>query len=170
MDDTTRQNSSSSGDEDAPLVISGLRIDVLEWAFSWYIRSLDSAVSRDLDRRLGDLEVARGKGKITTLLLVDDYPGIRPSEIAGVLMRDRPATGRIIERLVQSGLIERSTAEDDQRAQALTITPKGHGIAEQVRGIVRQQEEEFFDFIAPEDRAQFMRLLKRAYMRMRDKW
>ncbi|MFT3691188.1 MarR family winged helix-turn-helix transcriptional regulator [Paenirhodobacter sp.] len=156
--------------EDDPIVIAGYRIDVLEGAFSWYIRSINSFVSQDLDQRMRHLDIAKGKGKITALLLIDDYPGIRPSAIAEVLMRDRPATGRIIDRLVTAGLVERAVAADDQRAQALRITPAGHDLAETVRGIVRAQEREFFDFIAPEDRAPFLRILKRTYMRMRQKW
>lgn len=158
-----------TGDDGLDIIIGGLRIDVLEGAFSWYIRSLDSAVSADLDRRMAHLTIAQGKGRITALLLVDDYPGIRPSQIAEVLMRDRPATGRIVDRLVQAGAIRRETAADDQRAQALFITPVGHRLADEIRDIVRAQEAEFFDFIAPEDRAQFMVMLKRAYLNMRKK-
>lgn len=156
--------------DDPHIEIGGLRIDILEGAFSWYIRSLDSVVSRDLDRRMAELEVAKGKGKITTLFLVDDYPGVRPSQVADVLMRDRPATGRIIDRMVSAGIIRRETSTEDQRAQALYITDKGHELAEKVREIIRAQEAEFFDFIAPEDRDQFMQMLKRVYLNMRAKW
>jgi DNA-binding MarR family transcriptional regulator len=163
-------SSPPSPDADPPITIAGLHIDVLEGAFSWYIRSLDSVVSQDLDRRMAHLEIARGKGKITALLLIDDYPGIRPSQIADVLLRDRPATGRIIDRLVTAGVIRRETAAEDQRAQALFITEKGHALSQEVREIIRQQEAEFFDFIAPEDRAQFMQMLKRVYLNMRKKW
>lgn len=154
---------------DEPITIAGLQIDVLDGAFSWYIRSLDSVVSRDLDQRMAHLDVAKGKGKITTILLVDDYPGVRPSQVAEVLMRDRPATGRIIDHLVKAGDIRREVAPEDQRAQALYITEQGHAMAQEVREIIRAQEEEFFDFIAPEDRAEFMRMLKRAYLNMREK-
>lgn len=165
----TKARPTPTGD-DAPLDISGMHIDILDGAFSWYIRSIDSVVSKDLDARMGHLEVAKGKGKITALFLIDDFPGIRPSAIAEVLMRDRPATGRIIDKLVTAGLAVRETQAGDARAQALHITPKGHALAEEVREIIRQQEREFFDFIPDEDREQFMRLLKRAYMGMREKW
>lgn len=164
-----RAGAPASEDEEPVIEIAGLRIDVLDGAFSWYIRLLDSVVSRDLERRVRHLDVARGKGKITALLLVDSYPGIRPSQIADVLLRDRPAMGRIIERLVEAGLVLRRTAPDDQRAQALFITERGKALARQVRDIVRAQEEEFFDFIEPEDRAHFMCILKRAYLNMRKK-
>ena len=166
---TPKIHTTPSVDENDPITIAGLHIDVLEGAFSWYIRSLEFAVSRDLENRIAHLDVAKGKGKITTLFLVDDYPGIRPSQIAEVLMRDRPATGRIIDTLVQARHIRRETAPEDQRAQALFITEKGQALAKEVREIIRAQEQEFFDFIEPEDRAHFMRILKRTYLNMRKK-
>lgn len=166
---TSPMTETETSQDQEPLTLAGLHIDVLAGAFSWYIRSLDSVVSRDLDQRMGHLDVAKGKGKITALLLVDRYPGVRPSQIAEVLMRDRPATGRIIDTLVKAGDIRRETDAVDQRAQALFITEKGHALADQVRSIIRQQEEEFFDFIEPEDREVFMRMLKRAYLNMRKK-
>lgn len=164
-----QDHKANTPNEDVPITVAGLRIDVLEGAFSWYIRSLDSVASQDLDRRTAHLDVAKGKGKITALLLVDDYPGIRPSQIAEVLLRDRPATGRIIDHLVKAGDMRRETSAEDQRAQSLFITEKGHALAQEVRQIIRAQEEEFFDFIAPEDRLELMRMLKRAYLNMRNK-
>ncbi|MER5172458.1 MarR family transcriptional regulator [Thioclava sp. GXIMD2076] len=154
-------------DDDPPMVIGGHRIDILEGTLSWYIRSIDSLVSRDLDRRMAHLEIAKGKGKITALLLVDDYPGIRPSEIAEVLMRDRPATGRILDRMVEQGVIRREPSPDDQRAQSLFITEKGHALSLEVREIIRKQEAEFFQMIPAPERDAFKRMLKSAYINLR---
>lgn len=162
-------NSAKSDPKSEPFTVAGLRIDVLDEAFSWYIRSIDAVVSRDLDQRTAHLDVAKGKGKITTLLLVDGNPGIRPSQIAEVLLRDRPATGRIIDHLVKAGDIRREADAEDQRAQALYITEKGSALAQEVRDIIRTQENDFFDFIPDEDRAEFMRVLKRVYINMRNK-
>ncbi|TKB29589.1 MAG: MarR family transcriptional regulator, partial [Mesorhizobium sp.] len=74
-------------------------LDVLEDTLSFYIRSINIALSRDLDDRLEGLDVARGTGKITTLLLVDSHPGIRPSVIAQLIMRDRSAMGRLVDQM-----------------------------------------------------------------------
>lgn len=156
-------------DDDPEIIIGGLRIDILEGAFSWYIRSLEQVVSRDLENRTKNHEISRRKGRITALLLVDDYPGIRPSQIADVLLRDRPSTGRLIDSLVDAGWIMRGVSSDDQRAQSLTITETGHAQADELRAIIRQQEDEFFDFIPEEDRAQFLKMLKKAYLNMRKK-
>jgi DNA-binding MarR family transcriptional regulator len=93
-----------------PTNIDHVDIDVLENTLSFYIRVIDSSVSRDLDERLEKLEVAKGKGKITALFLIDSHPGIRPSVVAELAMKDRSAMGRILDLFEKQGLIERRTS------------------------------------------------------------
>lgn len=144
-------------------------LDVLENVLSFYIRVIDTSVSRDLDARLANLEVAKGKGKITALLLIDSHPGIRPSVVAELAFRDRSAMGRILDTLEHQGLIFRKTSVEDSRAQELYITPKGAALAVKVRTIAVQQSEDFFDKIIPRDeQAVLIDILKRAYGRLRE--
>lgn len=142
-------------------------LDVLEDTLSFYIRVLDSQVSRNLDTRLDGLEVARGKGKITALFLIDGNPGIRPSVLADRILKDRSAMGRILDQFETHGLIERRMSAGDNRAQECFITPKGAALADKVRAIVVQQSAAFFDPIIPKDeQKQLLGILKRAYARL----
>lgn len=152
-----------------PVSATQVDLDVLENMLSFYVRAIDTALSRDLDERLKDLEVARGKGKITALFLIDSHPGIRPSVVAELAMKDRSATGRLLDAFQAHGLITRETSEDDSRAQKLFITEKGAALATKVRAIVIEQSENFFDHIIPRDEQnQMMGILKRAYLRLRE--
>ncbi|WP_058962474.1 MarR family winged helix-turn-helix transcriptional regulator, partial [Type-E symbiont of Plautia stali] len=101
----------------------------LESLLSFYIRSINIAVSRDLDNKLSGLDVAKGTGKISTLLIVSRHPGIRPSAIADLIMRDRSSMGRLVDKMVQQGLVMRQSDPEDQRSQALYLTVKGHKLA-----------------------------------------
>lgn len=153
-----------------PTHVDHVDLDVLENILSFYIRAIDISVSRDLDRRLGDLEVARGKGKITALLLIDSHPGIRPSVVADLAMRDRSAMSRILDTLERQGLIQRKVSAGDTRAQELYITPKGAALAVTVRGIVVRQSEEFFERVIPHDEQKVLiDILKRAYRRLSER-
>lgn len=143
-------------------------LDVLEDLLSFYVRSVNYGLSRDLDKRLDGLEVARGTGKITSLLLIDAHPGIRPSAIAEVTLRDRPSITRIIEPLVAAGLVERRVSAQEQRAQELHITPRGHEVAERVRRIAKAQSDDFFATVSQDDRAHLLRILRDIYLKMRD--
>lgn len=137
--------------------------DVLAGAFSFYIRALDFWVTRELERRMAHLPIARGKGHITAILVIDRTPGVTPSEIATLLMRDRPATGRMLDKMASEGLLERQRDNADQRSIGLFITPKGREVAQEIRQVIQGQEDEFYDFIPAEERQELLRLLRSAY-------
>ena len=148
-----------------PVSINDIDLDVLEDTLSFYIRTANLAVSRDLDERLEGCDVAKGTGKITTLLMVDSHPGIRPSVIAQLILKDRSAMGRLLDQMESHGLLTRETSVDDNRAQELYITEKGAQLAMQVRAIVTQQSRDFFDFIPDDEQRLLMDILRRAYRR-----
>ncbi|MEK1890000.1 MAG: MarR family winged helix-turn-helix transcriptional regulator [Phyllobacterium sp.] len=149
-----------------PTSIEDVDLDVLEDTLSFYVRTMNIAVSRDLDERLDGLDVARGTGKITTLLLVDSHPGIRPSVIAQIIMKDRSAMGRLIEQMIDHDLLTRQTSARERRAHELFVTAKGAELAARIRPIVTQQSKDFFSFIAQEEQAQLMDILRRAYRKL----
>ena len=151
--------------DDQPLGLDNL--DVLENLLSFYVRSVNYALSADLDSRLQGLEVARGTGKITALLLIDSHPGVRPSAIAEATLRDRPTMTRTIAPMVAAGLIEQRVVESERRATELFVTSRGHNLAEQVRAIVREQSNDFFSVLASEDREHLIRILGRLYQTIR---
>jgi len=149
-----------------PTSVSEVDLDVLENTLSFYIRTVNIAVSRDLDDRLEGLDVARGTGKITTLLLVDSHPGIRPSVVAQLILKDRSAMGKLVDQMEGHGLLTRSVSAEDSRALELYITPKGAELAEKVRGLVTKQSADFFEFIPEDEQKQLMDILRRAYRRI----
>ncbi|WFS04310.1 MarR family winged helix-turn-helix transcriptional regulator [Rhizobium tumorigenes] len=149
-----------------PVSLEDIDLDVLEDTLSFYIRTVNIAVSRDLDERLEGYDVAKGTGKITTLLMVDSHPGIRPSVIAQLILKDRSAMGRLVEQMESQGLLTRETSVDDHRAQELYITEKGAELAVEVRAIVTRQSKDFFDFVPEGDQQLLMDILRRTYRRI----
>lgn len=149
-----------------PTSVTDVDLDVLENTLSFYIRTVNIAVSRDLDERLDGLDVARGTGKITTLLLVDSHPGIRPSVIAQLILKDRSAMARLVDQMEDHGILKRVVSAEDSRALELYITPKGAELAEKVRGLVTKQSADFFEFIPEDEQKQLMDILRRAYRRI----
>jgi DNA-binding MarR family transcriptional regulator len=148
------------------ITVSNAGLDVLEHVLSYYIRTLNIAVSRDLDAKLEGLEVAKGTGKITTLLLVDRHPGIRPSVIAQLILRDRSAMVRLVDHMEEDGLLTRVVDEQDNRAQGLFITAKGKQLAATIRPIVAGQSREFFSDITDEEHRMLISILGRTYRRV----
>ncbi len=104
--------------------ISTVDLDILGDLLSFYIRVLNLVVSRDLDAAMRGTPVARGTGKISTLLLVAANPGIRPSVIAHFNMKDRSAMMRILADLRRAGLIEQRVSDRERRAHELDPLPE----------------------------------------------
>lgn len=145
-----------------------LDLGILDELLSFYVRSVSYTLSNDLDRRLDGHVVAKGTGKISALLLIDSNPGVRPSMIAEITLRDRPSISRIIRPLVEAGLVEQRTSKTEGRVEELFITPKGHAEAETVRAIVRQQSEAFFAQTPKKDRDHLFRILRTLYYKVRE--
>lgn len=155
---------------DLPQSCADIDLDVLGDSITFYVRSMDVAVSRDLETRLRGLEVAKGKGKIIKLLLIGRYPGVRPSTLADWVMTDRAQVARIVERFVADGLVDRRTAENDNRAAELYLTERGHALVTKLRGIIAQQEADFFrEMISPEDHDTVVRILRSMYVKLIDR-
>ena len=106
-----------------------------------------------------------GNNVITTLLLVDSHPRIRPSVIAQLIMRDRSAMGRLVDQMIGNELITRQAAPDDGRAQELYITEKGADLARKVRKIATKQSSDFFADVPEKDQKRLLEILRRVYRR-----
>ncbi|MBO0905013.1 MarR family winged helix-turn-helix transcriptional regulator [Jiella sonneratiae] len=145
--------------------VEDVDLGVLDDTLSFFIRSLNLAVTRDLEARLEGLEVAHGTGRITALFLIGRHPGIRPSMIAAAAMKDRSAMARVLGDMEKQGLIRREADVADGRVQALHLTEKGEKLADEVRAIVRQSRD-FFHDISDEEYAQVIDLLRGIYWRV----
>ncbi len=160
--ESEREDSADQGRD-----LQDLELGVLENLLSFYVRSANYILSKDLDERLEGHAVAKGTGKITALLLIDAHPGIRPSTIAEVVLRDRPTISRIIKPLVEAGLVEQRTSETERRAEELFITPKGHAEANAVRALISAQNDDFFADMPKRDRDHLFRILRQLYRKAR---
>ena len=144
---------------------SDIELDVLDETLSFFVRSINIAVSRDWDARVADLPPVRGVGKVTAMLLISRHPGIRPSVIADIAMKDRSEMGRILDGLVADGLIERRPSATDARARALFLTAGGEEMAAKIRGRVRESRD-FLGDIDEETYRAVMAPLRALYWRL----
>lgn len=147
---------------------SDTSLDMLDGLLSFYVRSLNGALSRDLDQKMVVAPFARGTGKITTLLMVSANPGVRPSVVAHFLMKDRSAVVRIVEQLVDAGLIEQRVVAAERRARGLYLTERGAKAAERVRSIAQTQSDDFFAMLSREEQDTVVGILRKAYRALVD--
>ncbi|MCW6508255.1 MarR family winged helix-turn-helix transcriptional regulator [Lichenifustis flavocetrariae] len=137
--------------------------DIFGTLLSFYVRTVNLLVSRDLDEQTVPLGLSGGTGKISTILLIGANPGIRPSVIAHFIRKDRSAMGKLLDQMERSGLIQQKVSRVERRARELYLTPEGQALVSRTRDLVRRQDDEFFAALDTAERAQLLGLLRKVY-------
>jgi MarR family transcriptional regulator, negative regulator of the multidrug operon emrRAB len=113
------------------------------------------------DDMLGAIEATSGMiaGAPAALASVHAYPGMSLDTLRKFLRLTPSGAGRLVDRLVAAGLMERRAGASDQRFISLYLTRQGHSSAELVlaarRGAIRQP----FTALTPEEQAILEKLL-----------
>lgn len=98
----------------------------------------------------------------STLVLVADNPGLRPSQVAAVLGIKRANFVALANALEARGLIDRKQMSADRRAHALALTPSGRRLVDRVRKIQERFEAELVEELGGAvERDRLMTLLAR---------
>ena len=72
----------------------------------------------------------------------------------------RGAITRLADRLIAKSLPKREADPDDGRAQTLALTPGGRKLVPDLAALADVNDAEFFDILAPNDRATLLRILQ----------
>lgn len=77
--------------------------------------------------------------------------GVRPGAVAEALGLEPPSLVRVLDQLVQAGLVERRDDASDRRAKTLHLTPNGRDRAERLEAALRPFRAGLFADIAKAD-------------------
>jgi MarR family transcriptional repressor of emrRAB len=100
---------------------------------------------------------------LTTMLA---YPGGSLDALRRVLRLTPSGAGRLIDRLVDAGMVERQSGANDQRFIALHLTARGAKLAERILAARRAAVRRPLASLTAEERAQFETLLDKMLFRM----
>ena len=107
------------------------------------------ALRKAFDRLAVGLGVTRAQWKV--LFKLTRTPGLRQVELADLLELEPITLCRIVDRLEEAGLVERTRDPDDRRAWRLHVTAKAQPLIEKLRGIGAALVDEAFSGIDPKD-------------------
>ena len=114
----------------------------------WEIAETAHAVRRAFDRRAAPLGVTRAQWRV--LAWLDREPGLRQVELADHLDVEPITLCRIIDRLQESGLVERRRDLEDRRAWRLHLTDKARPLVDQLRALAGVMAGEAFAGLSAE--------------------
>jgi DNA-binding MarR family transcriptional regulator len=107
------------------------------------------ALRKAFDRMAVGLGVTRAQWKV--LFRLERQPGLRQVELADLLDIEPITLCRIVDRLGESGLVERSPDPADRRAWRLHVTAQAQPLIEKLKAVGAELVEEAFGGINPKD-------------------
>jgi len=127
--------------------------------FPFEIGETAHALRKAFDRLAVGLGVTRAQWKV--LFKLTRTPGLRQVELADMLDLEPITLCRIVDRLEEAGLVERSRDPDDRRAWRLHVTAKAQPLIDKLQTIGAELVEQAFTGIDPQDIETTRRVLAR---------
>lgn len=88
-----------------------------------------------------------------------EHPGIDQVSLAGLAAVDTSTGATVCARLEEKGLLERKVIPHNRRQRALTITPAGTRLLDNLVAGAQRLRERLLEPLHPDEQAQFMALL-----------
>jgi DNA-binding MarR family transcriptional regulator len=120
------------------------------------------ALRKAFDRMAVGLGITRAQWKV--LMKLSRQPGMRQVELADMMDIEPINLSRIIDRLEEAGLVERSSDPADRRAWRLQVTDKAQPIVRQLKTVGAGLVEQAFAGIDREE----IEIVRRVLARVRD--
>ncbi|HEX4078136.1 MAG TPA: MarR family transcriptional regulator [Rhizomicrobium sp.] len=136
-----------------PLPASGLTDHLGYW-----LRFVSNHVSQGFARKVEAHGVTVAEWVLMRQLF--DVDALAPSRLAGRVGMTRGAVTKLADRLIAKSLLARTADPQDGRAQTLALTARGRGLVPQLAALADANDKEFFDRLAPKDRAVLLRILR----------
>ncbi|MFT5590976.1 MAG: MarR family transcriptional regulator for hemolysin [Bradyrhizobium sp.] len=88
------------------------------------------------DRMAGDFDLSHATAW-PMIMISRMGDGVRPGAVADALGLEPPSLVRVLDQLIQAGLVERRDDASDRRAKTLHLTPNGRDRAERLEAALR---------------------------------
>jgi DNA-binding MarR family transcriptional regulator len=131
--------------------------------FADELNQLMPVIMREFARRQIN-ELCKGRITLPQFLILEFLEKEQESKmttLAQVMGVSTAAVTGIVERLVRQGFTLRLFDEDDRRVIKIKLTAKGETLVKKINLQRRQMVREIFAQISPEDRRDYIRILKR---------
>jgi len=120
------------------------------------------AMRRSFDRRAAALGVTRAQWKV--LFRLTREPGLRQVELADKLDVEPITLSRIIDRLAEAGLVERTPDPADRRAWRLQVTETAQPLIKKLRKLAEGLVDDAFKGLSSDE----LEVMRINLMRIRD--
>jgi DNA-binding MarR family transcriptional regulator len=131
----------------------------LQSHIGFWLRFVSNHVSHSFARRVGATGVTVAEWVV--LREAFDQGVTAPSLLARSTGLTRGAISKLVDRLVQKGLMKRVEAEQDRRFQEVSLTPSGRALVPKLAALADRNDADFFSQLSPKEHAALLSTLKK---------
>ena len=133
--------------------------------FGHLVRILHWCTDQSMTSALEKLDLTAAQGHIMGYLTHCKQPPC-PKDVEERFHLSHPTVSGILSRLEQKGFVELRPDPNDRRCKRIWVLPKGMECHELMHSTILSNEEQMVQDFSPEEREQFLNLLKRAIENM----
>ena len=138
---------------------------VLQKHYGPRLRILHSCTDQAITGALEQMDLTASQGHIMGYLAHRDTPPCS-RDIEDHFQLSHPTVSGLLARLEKKGFIQFQPDEVDRRCKRIYILPKGRECIDTMRRTIDEHEQRMVQGFTPEEREQFLNLLKRAIENM----
>jgi len=124
----------------------------------YWLRTVSNHVSEAFTRRLEVEDVTIAEWNALSEIWAAKE--IMPSKLALTVGMTRGGMSKLIDRLIEKGLVDRAEGLTDRRYQTLTLSPIGKSLVPRLAQQAEDNEDEFFGHLSQRQRAELIELLQ----------
>lgn len=130
-----------------------IKVNSLESHLGYWLRCLSNFVSGDFSAKLAahDISVAQW----VVLRTLYDQQSVSLNEAAKLVGVDKSTLSRMIDRLLQRGLVSRTEGRD-RRSIGLSLSPSGTALVPKLAALADENDATFFKSLPPKQRQEFL--------------
>lgn len=137
-----------------------LKVSHLKSHIGYHLRVVSNAVSQSFARKLAARKVTVAEWVILREMYSSDDK-ISPSTVAEVTGLTRGAVSKLIDRLLDKGLVTRAEFAGDRRYQVIQLTRNAIKLVPKLAKLADENDEIFFSKLSESEQINLMKTLKR---------
>ena len=95
------------------------------------------------------------------LNMIQEVPDIDQASLSNMIAFDKTTIVKVLDRLVEKGLITRTRSQTDRRLNHLNVTPKGSRLLKEIHPMLDRSDKRILAPLSETDQRVFMKLLSR---------
>ncbi|MDX2073017.1 MAG: MarR family transcriptional regulator [Alphaproteobacteria bacterium] len=119
----------------------------------YWLRCLSNFVSGNFEEKLSGHDISVAQWVVLRTLFENN--GVTLNQAAQLVGVDKSSLSRMVERLVQRGLIDRAEG-NDRRSIGLTLTATGKKLVPQLAKLADENDDTFFKSLSAKQREDFL--------------